>query len=64
MHGTDDASDLEYIDNFKQIIQYILSLGNDKAEIVTWSYVHDKFGITALEKRITALENKEGADNA
>lgn len=64
MHGTDDASDLEYIDNFKQIIQYILSLGNDKAEIVTWSYVYDKFGITALEKRITALENKEGADNA
>ena len=64
MHGADDASDLEYIDNFKQIIQYILSLGNDKAEIVTWSYVHDKFGITALEKRITALENKEGVDNA
>ena len=54
MHGSDDPSDLEYIDNVRQIVEYIKSKG-DAAEITTWAHVYDTFGTTRLDKRIDEI---------
>ena len=57
MHGTDDTSDLEYIDHLRELLEYMIAKGTDNLEFVTWAYVYDTFGTTKLEKRIKALEN-------
>lgn len=57
MHGTDNTSDLEYIDHLRELLEYMIAKGTDNLEFVTWAYVYDTFGTTKLEKRIKALEN-------
>ena len=54
MHGSDDPSDLEHIDNVRQIVEYIKSKG-DAVEITTWAHVYDTFGTTRLDKRIDEI---------
>lgn len=54
MHGSDDPSSMEYVDNVRQIVEYIKGKG-DAAEITTWAHVYDTFGTTRLDKRIDAI---------
>lgn len=54
MHGSNDPSNLEHIDNVRQIVEYIKSKG-DAAEITTWAHVYDTFGTTRLDKRIDEI---------
>lgn len=58
MHGTSESSDLEYINNLQELLQYMLSKGKESLEITTWAYVYDTFGSTELEERIKSLESK------
>lgn len=56
MHGSSNTSDLEYVDNLREIINYIISKGSENIEIVTWSYVYNTFKSSELEERLKALE--------
>ena len=55
MHGTDDPNDLEYVDNVKKLLQYIISKGEDSIKITTWSYVYDTFKSSVLEEKIKKM---------
>ena len=57
MHGTANTSDLEYVDNVREILNYIISKGSENIEIVTWSYIYDNFKSSNFEERLKALEN-------
>jgi hypothetical protein len=58
MHGSNSTSDLEHIDNLRELLEYIISKGTDKIVFTTWADVYDTFGSTVLEERIKALEEK------
>ena len=58
MHGSDSTSDLEHIDNLRELLEYMIAKGTENLEITTWAKVYDKFGSTKLEERIKALEEK------
>ena len=52
MHGSDSTSDLEHINNLRELLEYMIAKGTDNLEITTWAKVYDKFGSTKLEERI------------
>lgn len=56
MHGTDDSSKMEYIDNIRELLEYMIAKGSDKLEITTWANVYDRFKSSKLEERIKKLE--------
>ena len=56
MHGSDSTSDLEHINNLRELLEYMIAKGTDNLEITTWAKVYDKFESTKLEERIKALE--------
>lgn len=58
MHGSDSTSDLEHINNLRELLEYMIAKGTDNLEITTWAKVYDKFESTKLEERIKALEEK------
>lgn len=58
MHGSDSTSDLEHIDNLRELLEYMIAKGTENLEITTWAKVYDKFGSTKLEERIKALEEE------
>ena len=55
LHGTESLCTESYI---SQILDYIISKGNNVCECTTYSNVMDVFGTTQLEKRLTTLESK------
>lgn len=57
MHGSDSTSDLEHINNLRELLEYMIAKGTDNLEITTWAKVYDKFGSTELEERIKSLES-------
>lgn len=57
MHGSDSTSDLEHINNLRELLEYMIAKGTDNLEITTWAKVYDKFGSTKLEERIKSLES-------
>lgn len=57
MHGTDNTSDLEYIDNVRELLEYMLSKGTNNLQITTWANVYDNFKSLILEERIKRIEN-------
>lgn len=57
MHGSDSTSDLEHINNLRELLEYMIAKGTANLEITTWAKVYDKFGSTQLEERIKSLES-------
>ena len=57
MHGSDSTSDLEHINNLRELLEYMIAKGTDNLEITTWAKVYDKFRSTKLEERIKSLES-------
>lgn len=56
MHGSDSTSELEHINNLRELLEYMIAKGTDNLEITTWAKVYDKFKSTKLEERIKVLE--------
>lgn len=57
MHGSDSAGDLEHINNFRELLEYMIAKGADNLKITTWAKVYDKFESTNLEERIKSIES-------
>lgn len=56
MHGSDNSSSMDYIDNIRELLEYMIAKGSDKLEITTWANVYDRFKSSKLEERIKQLE--------
>ncbi len=59
MHGSDNSSSMDYIDNIRELLEYMIAKGSDKLEITTWANVYDRFKSSKLEERIKQLEARQ-----